>query len=150
MMRTVSYRYLCDKYDTAHKVLPQLGSAQRYRVLQWVHAAEATFALHGLSILYARWFQKGGDVSATEAGMAGNVGKDMDYLEAELGKSSGAFLFGDKPTAADIMMAFSAQFILARELGTKGKEWKGVNAWLKACEGTESYKRAVEKTGHQL
>jgi glutathione S-transferase len=82
--------------------------------------------------------------------MSTNVCKDMDYLEAELGKSSGKFLVGDQVTVADCMMLFSAQFILARELGTKGKKWEKVEKWIADCEGTESYKRAVERTGHKL
>jgi len=53
-------------------------------------------------------------------------------------------------TAADMMMLFSVQFILARELGTKGKSWKKVNEWVERCEATESYKKAVEKSGHTL
>ncbi len=60
--------------------------------------------LHSLAILYARWNQKGGDVAATEAGLAVNVQKDLDYLASELGKSKGKFLVGDSPTAADVMM----------------------------------------------
>lgn len=74
----------------------------------------------------------------------------MDYLEAQLGKSTGKFLVGDKVTVADCMMLFSAQFILARELGTKGRKWEKVEKWIADCEETESYKRAVEKTGHKL
>lgn len=143
-------RYLCDKYDTSNRILPRIGEPKRYQVLQWVHAAEATFALHGLAILYVRWFQKTGNAEETEAGLAGNVQKDMDYLDTELGKSSGKFLVGDSVTAADIMMAFSAQFILARQLGTKGKSWSNIEKWLKACEEAGAYKKAVQKTGHKL
>lgn len=115
-----------------------------------MHAAEATFALHGLAILYARWNQKTGDVAETEAGMAKNVSRDLDYLESTLKQSGGKFLFGDKVTAADIMMHFSAVFILARELGTKGQKWPGVEKWIGDCEGTEAYGAAVKKTGHVL
>lgn len=82
--------------------------------------------------------------------MSVNVCKDMDFLEAELGKSKGNFLVGDSVTVADCMMLFSAQFILARQLGTKGKKWERIEKWIADCENTESYKRAVEKTGHKL
>ena len=85
-------------------MLPPLGDPKRYQILQWVHAAEATYMLHSLAILYARWNQKGGDVAATEAGLAVNVQKDLDYLATELGKSKGKFLVGNGPTAADMMM----------------------------------------------
>ncbi|KAK0926762.1 hypothetical protein LTR57_003804 [Friedmanniomyces endolithicus] len=142
--------YLCDKYDTEHRLLPPLGDPKRYQVLQWVHAAEATYMLHSLAILYGRWNQKGGDVAATEAGLALNVQKDLDYLASERGKSKGMFLVGDGPTAADVMMEFSVDFILTRELGTKGREWERVDQYRKDCQSTATWKKAQKKTGHQL
>ena len=106
--------------------------------------------VHGLAVLYAKWNQKGGDVEATIAGLGKNVQKDLDYLEAILGQSKGKFLFGDEPTAADIMMHFSAAFILVRELGTGGKSWPKINEWIKNCEERQAYKKAVQHTGHKL
>ena len=143
-------RYLCDQYDKQHKLLPAVGDPKRYKVLQWVHAAEATWALHGISILYARWNQKDGDVEQTEKNMSKNVVNDMDFLEETLNKSSGKWLLGDQLTAADTMMHFSATFILARELGVKGRKYPEIERWLKDCEATDSYKKAVQKTGHSL
>nr|OQO32083.1 hypothetical protein B0A51_00621 [Rachicladosporium sp. CCFEE 5018] len=142
--------YLCDTYDTSRRLLPDLGNPKRYAVLQWVHASEATFALHGLAILYARWNQKSGNVEETEAGLSKNVIKDLEYFEAELTKSSAKFLFGDEVTAADISMHFSLVFILARELGTKGRKFERTEKYIKDCEATESYRKAVQKSGHQL
>ncbi|KAL5114944.1 hypothetical protein ACEQ8H_007191 [Pleosporales sp. CAS-2024a] len=144
--------YLCETYDKQGKLLPT-DAAQRVKVRQWVHAAEATFALHALAILYMRWHVK--DVSqdameAAEERMAANVQNDMSWLETELSLSSGGFLCGRDVTAADIMMQFSVAFILARQLGTNGKEWPNINKWMDKCQGTESYQRAVQKTGHKL
>jgi glutathione S-transferase len=127
--------------------------AQRVKVRQWIHASEATFALHALAILYARWHIKDapkGTIEAAEKSMSANVQNDFSWLETELSLSQGQFLCGDHVTASDIMMHFSATFILARELGTQGKEYPSINKWLKACEGTEAYKRAVARTGHKL
>lgn len=86
--------------------------------------------------------------------------KDLDYLESHFHEQEkekeggGRFIMGEKePSAADIMMQFSVRFILMRELGTKGVEkgrWERVERWLELCEGTESYQRAVERTGFQL
>ena len=150
LLSNESCRYLCDTYDKQHRLLPALGDPKRYKVLQWIHAAEATWALHGISILYARWNQKDGDVKKTEEGMSRNVIKDMNFLESELKKSGGKFLLGDSITAADTMMHFSAVFILARELGVKSKDYPGIERYIKDCEATESYKKAVDKTGHSL
>ncbi|PNS18716.1 hypothetical protein CAC42_5255 [Sphaceloma murrayae] len=143
--------YLEEKYDTGHKLIAKDGE-QRYKALRWVHAAEATYALHALPILYVRWFS--GDhtdaAKMIEERMAGNVQKDMELLESELGKSSGKFLLGDDVSVADCMMHFSATFILERELGTAGREYPKIKAWLAACEDTAAYKAAVKKTGYDL
>ena len=53
-------------------------------------------------------------------------------------------------TAADVMMQFSVEFIIAIELGTQGKEHPSILKWMEACRSTETYKRAVKKTGHKL
>lgn len=145
--------YLCETYDKTGKLLPQ-DPKERIKVRQWIHASEATFALHAISILYARWnIPKDvpeGTVEATEKGMSANVQNDLSWLETELSLSTGRFLCGDHVTAADIMMQFSADFILIRELGTQGKEYPNINKWLEDCKNTDSYKRAIEKTGHKL
>lgn len=151
-------RYLSDTFDpqnTLH-LLPPPGTPLRYKTLQWIHASEATFLLHGLACLYVQWHQRDGDVQKTLQGLSGNVVKDLDYLESHLQKQQegGGFIMGGKNiTAADIMMQFSVRFILTRELGTQGVEkgrWERVEGWLELCEGTESYKRAVERTGFRL
>lgn len=71
-------------------------------------------------------------------------------MTAELEKSSGKFLFGDELSVADIQMHFSVSFILKRELGTLGKRWERLEKYVKDCEATESYKAAVERTGHSF
>jgi len=119
-------------------------------VLQWVHASEATYALHGLAVLYCRWFQSGGDVAKTEEGVGVNVQKDFDFLESELQRSEGKFLFGDAVTAADTMMEFTADFVLARELGTKGRTWERVERYVRDCQQTATWQKARERTGHKL
>lgn len=113
--------------------------------------------LHALAITYTRWFspdavKDSGDLEKTEEGMAINVIRDFDWLDGELAKKKykGKFLAGDLVTGADIMMQFSARFILERGLGTKGRHWKHIEEWLKACEETATYQKAVKKTGYSL
>lgn len=119
-------------------------------MLQWVHAAEGTFALHAISVMYARWHQKSGDPKETEIGLSKNIQNDLDFMTAELEKGNGKFLFGDEITVADIQMHFSIAFILGRELGTLGKRWERLETYVKDCEALESYTQAVEKTGHSF
>jgi len=141
---------LCDKYDKQHKLLPPVGDPKRYTVLQWVHASEATYALHGLAVLYCRWFQDGGDVAKTEEALSVNVQKDLDYLDSELEKSKGLFLLGDEVTAADTMMELTVDFVFARQLGTQGKKWARLEKYVKDCQATETWQRAQKKTGYRL
>ena len=56
----------------------------------------------------------------------------------------------DTVSAADIMMGFSIQFILAFGLVPEGRTWEHVNAWVGRIEKNKVYKRAVAKTGYKL
>lgn len=111
--------------------------------------------IHALAVIYARWFssdssQTNGDLQKLEEGLYINVRKDLDWLDGELkGKS---FLVGEGVTAADTMCLMSVQFIFARGLAGEGKErdWGYIHRWIECCEKTETWKRAVEKTGHEL
>ena len=111
--------------------------------------------VHALAITYARWFspssiKDSGAIKELENGLAVNVGKDLDWLEGELKGSN--FLAGDEVTAADTSCVFSVQFIFARDLcaGKKVGEWPCIEAWLRRCEETDGWRRAVAETGHQM
>ncbi len=146
--------YLCENYDPSHRLIPQERIA-RAKVREWIAASEGTFMIHGLAVLYARWqMPEGGKnddiLGQMEKKLSVNVQKDFDWLDFELQSGNGKYLVGDSVTAADTMMGFSAQFIMARKLGTGDRTWPAVEAWVKHLEGLKSYKKAVEKTGHSL
>lgn len=141
-------RYLCEHYDKSHRLLPT-DEAQRVKVREWIHAAEGAFMVHCLPTVYVRRL----DASAAEKlgpGLAGNVAKDLDWLEAELKGGNGGYLVGDHVTAADTMVAFSIQFIFWLKLAPQDRKWEGIEAWLRNVEAAETYQRAVAKTGHHL
>ena len=141
-------RYLCEHYDRSHRLLP-IDETQRVKVREWIHAAEGAFMVHCLPIVYIRRI----DASATEKlapSLAGNVAKDLDWLEAELRRGNGRYLVGDHVTAADTMVAFSIQFIFCLRMAPQDRKWKGIEAWLRNIEAGEMYQRAVAKTGHHL
>jgi glutathione S-transferase len=149
----MSNRYLCDQYDSAHRLIPK-DPAQRVRTEIFMHAAEGTVMLHAIAFQSFRsnvpkaLRESAPDVIAqAETKLSANVQKDLDWLEAELAQAGGGFLVGDTVTAADIMMMFGPQIIFIIKAGTEGKTWPGVEAWIKRCEETASYKRAVEKSG---
>ncbi|KAL9067066.1 MAG: hypothetical protein Q9161_007156 [Pseudevernia consocians] len=140
--------YLCEYYDKSHRLLPT-DEAQRIKVREWMHAAEGAFMIHCLPTVYVRRI----DASAAEKlapDLAGNVAKDLDWLEAELRKGNGRYLVGDHVTAADTMVAFSIQFIFWVRLAPEDRKWEGIEAWLRNVEAGEAYQRAVAKTGHHL
>ncbi|KAF2094717.1 hypothetical protein NA57DRAFT_45755 [Rhizodiscina lignyota] len=134
------------------------GAIAEYILQMWTHAAEGTFLLHSLAIAYAvgNTPSSVSDEAKGEMvkGMSVAVQNDLDWLEKELGDEGTGWLAGKDLTAADVMVHFSAQFIFARDLGTKGVDkgsrWKNITGWLQRCEGSESYKRAVQKTGYTL
>jgi glutathione S-transferase len=148
-------RYICDNYDPEHRLIPADRSL-RARTQIFIHAAEGTAMLHVVSF---QRFRSGipaelraaapDAVAATEAKLVESVKKDLDWLERELA-GSGAFLVGDQLTAADISMHLSVRFPLLLIFGTEGGSWPNVEAWLTRCEETESYKRAVAKTGFEV
>ena len=145
---TTPGRYLCEQYDKSHRLLPT-DEAQRVKVREWIHAAEGTFMIHCLPTVYVRRI----DAAAAEKlspGLAGNVAKDLDWLEAELKMGNGKYLVGNHITAADIMVAFSIQFIFWLKLGPQDRRWEGIEAWLRNMEAGETYQRAIAKTGHHL
>jgi glutathione S-transferase len=148
-------RYICDNYDAEHRLIPA-DPVLRARTQIFTHAAEGTVMLHVMSFyrfhsgIPAELRATAPDaVAAAEAKLAASVKKDFDWLERELA-GSGAFLVGDQLTAADISMHLSVRFPLRFKFGTEGGSWPNVEAWLTRCEETESYKRAVAKTGFEV
>jgi glutathione S-transferase len=149
-------RYLCEHYDPQHRLIPQ-DPAQRARAQIFLHAAEGTLAMHAIANFYFRIFmpqqfrESAADVvAAAEAKMATTVAKDMDWLERELAQSTGPFLVGDTLTVADIMVLFVIQLTYKFKFGGEGKSWPKIEAWVKTCEESASYKRAVERSGFTL
>lgn len=148
-------RYLLDTYDKKHSLLPS-EMAERCKAYEWLHAAEGSFMLHALAILYARW--KIPDQSLLpemEKNMSANVLNDMKWIEGALKEQKDKgndYLVRKSLTVADIMMGFSIEFILTRKLGTGDHDgqWPETKAWLKRCMNRPAYKKAVERSGYTL
>lgn len=149
--------YVCETYDAAGSLLPN-DTALRCQTYEWLHAAEGTFMLHALAILYARWklpAAAGQYLPELEQGLSANVHNDLNWIETALKEQRARghdYLVGDRLTVADVMMQFSIEFIFARELGIKGKlaAWPETRAWLERTMRRPAYQRAVKKTGYTL
>jgi glutathione S-transferase len=155
---TLQTRYIIETYDTQNKFLPK-DAQTRAKVREWIHAAEGTFMLHALAILYARWRLPESVRDALpemDTNLSPNMINDMNWLEGELKAQKGKgsdFIVGKELTAADIMMGFTIEFIMERKLGVKGLgegRWKEVEAWWGRVRQRQAYKKAVERTGYTL
>ena len=155
-------QHLCDKYDQQGKLMPRIdfsnkkSTRERDDITTWLHASEGTFMTHCLAILYARWMfppeiakQHPEGVEQMVKKLAPNVVNDLKWLEKTLSENGG-WLVGGRLTAADVAMEFSVDFLLERELGAKRGDFPGVDKWIERCHQTESYTRAVKKSGHTL
>ena len=145
--------YLVQKYDGEGRLMGKGDEQDNAKVLEWVHAAEGTFAIHALAVLYCRWMVSAEAFAAAEKALSANVQKDLDWLDAELAKSSSGWLVGEDLSLADIMVQFCIEFIFARRLGIRGEgkdRWKNVREWMDKCENSKSYKAAVAQTGYTL
>ena len=156
-------QHLCDKYDAKEgRLLPLMDFSNKQQtrarddVIMWLHAAEGTIMTHAIAILYAKWqFPAELAEKYPEAAeemvqkLTPNVTNDLRWVEKTLNENGG-WLVGGKLTAADIMTEFSVDWLLERELGAKKGDFPTIDRWLDRCHETESWKRAVEKSGHTL
>ncbi|KAL8788609.1 MAG: hypothetical protein Q9195_007204 [Heterodermia aff. obscurata] len=145
-------QYLIDEYDTLHYLLP-LDPTLKAKTLLYMHAAEATFFVHGLVPFYVkRTVPDAPDDLLQEFSI--DIGADLDWLDAQIKSTGTRFLVSDNVTAADTMMGFSIQFILEFRLHPHEQEhenrWGHVRKWLANIEACRGYQAAVGKTGHTL
>lgn len=68
-------------------------------------------------------------------------------MEDTLAESSSGFLVGSDLTLADIMLAFSAHFVLVRGLGAKWEEdgFPNVKKWINKLRRRDAWIRATEQ-----
>lgn len=141
--------YLLASYDEEHRLMARGPSAAWAKTLHFIHAAEGTMMTHCLPFIYVNRI----DAAAAEGlrpKLARIVGKDLDWLEQELGLKGGGWLVGESVSAADTMMAFSVMFIFANGLAPKDGRWRNVERWLQRVEERKAWREAVRKTGFEL
>ena len=99
-------------------------------------------------ITYSRWFMPEAHQDALpelEKSLATNVKLDLQYIDDHLAQSASGFLEGNDLTLAEIMLAFSVQFVLVRGLGAKWAEpgYENIKAWIRRLQGREGWQRAT-------
>lgn len=80
-----------------------------------------------------------------EKALAVNVNNDLNFVEAALAKNT--YVVGEALTLADIMLAFSAQFVLARGLGAKWEEstYPNIKRWIRMLRKREGWRLASKQ-----
>lgn len=105
--------YLCQRFPEQSARLFPTDLVARAEVLEWLHGAEGTFAVHGMALLYARWTiaeEAKHTMPGMEERLSRNIVNDFNWLEGQLQKQQAEgrdWIVGDGLTVADIQMQFT-------------------------------------------
>ncbi len=146
--------YLVDKYSGG-RLLPPAGTEQRRRYTYWLHYAEGSampplllkLVFDRVAANPAPWpvsaIARRIAATVTNAFIAPNLKRHLDYIEAELG--SHPWFAGEQFTAADVQMSFPLEIAVSRA----GLDASRPNstAFLERIHARDAYKRALERGG---
>ena len=146
--------YLVGKYGDG-RLIPPAGTAQRLRYTYWLHYAEGSAMTPLLfKLVFDRiatnptpWpisaISRRIAATVTNAFIAPNLQRHLDYIEAELGVHT--WFAGEQFTAADVQMSFPLEIAVTRA-GLNASRPKSM-AFLERIHTREAYKRALERGG---
>jgi glutathione S-transferase len=131
--------YLCERHGGAHLV-PERGTADHVRYLEWLHFAEGSAMTPILLNLYT---SRLGDASAPlRPRIDHQLQSHFQYMEDRLRPSG--FFVGDSLTGADIMLSFPAE--AAVKMGHAADKSK-LAAFVAAIHARPAYQAALAKGG---
>jgi glutathione S-transferase len=146
--------YLVDRYGEG-RLAPPVGTPQRLRYSYWLHFAEGS-AMPPLLLkliftripqspmpFFARPIARGIANKVMAAMVDPNLQRQLDFMEAELGKSE--WFAGDEFSAADIQMSFPVEAAAMRAGLDAGRP--RLMAYLKRIHARPAYGRALERGG---
>ena len=144
---------LLEKYDEG-RMLPKAGTPERLRHTFWLHYAEGSMMPPLLLSLvfnrvrtapmpfFVKPIARGIADEVTKSFIAPQLKTHLDYVEAELGKST--WFVGEEPTGADIMMSFPLEAAASRGgLGDRPK----IAAFVARVHARPAYAKALERGG---
>jgi glutathione S-transferase len=146
--------YLVDRYGGG-RLVPPAGTAQRQRYTYWLHYAEGSamsplllkLVFDRVAVNPAPWpvsaIARRIAATVTNAFIAPNLKRHLDYIEAELGLHS--WFAGEQFTAADVQMSFPLEIAVSRA-GLDAGRPKSM-AFLDRIHARDAYKRALERGG---
>lgn len=147
--------YFMDRHPDAG-LRPEIGDPAREKYQYWLHAAEGSLMpllvmalffgrMETVPPFFIRPVVKAVTGKIREMYLTPSTTNMMDFIEAELGKSS--WFAGEKISGADIMMSFPLEAAMARV--TNGKSYPNIERWLEKIHARPAYQKAVEKGGVQ-
>jgi glutathione S-transferase len=146
--------YLVGKYGDG-RLIPAADTAQRLRYTYWLHYAEGSAMTPLLfKLVFDRiatnptpWpisaISRRIAATVTNAFIAPNLKRHLDYIEAELGLHT--WFAGEQFTAADMQMSFPLEIAVTRA-GLNASRPKSA-AFLDRIHALDAYKRALERGG---
>ncbi len=147
--------YLADRYGNG-RLAPPPGTSGRLRYSYWIHFAEGT-AMPPLLLklvfdriekapapFFVRPIARAIANRAKGTFVQPNIDRNLDYMEAELGKSN--WFAGNEFSAADVQMSFPLEAAAAR--GGLDSRRPRLMAFLERIHARPAYHRALERGGH--
>jgi glutathione S-transferase len=147
--------YLADRYGSG-RLAPPPGTSGRLRYSYWLHFAEGT-AMPPLllklvfdriekapSPFFVRPIARAIANRAKSTFVQPNIDRNLDYLEAELGKTE--WFAGNEFSAADVQMSFPLEAAAAR--GGLDSRRPRLMAFLERLHARPAYRRALERGGN--
>jgi len=147
--------YLADRYGNG-RLAPPPGTSGRLRYSYWIHFAEGT-AMPPLLLklvfdriekapapFFVRPIARAIAKRAKDTFVQPNIDRNLDYMEAELGKS--AWFAGNEFSAADVQMSFPLEAAAAR--GGLDSRRPRLMAFLERIHARPAYRRALERGGN--
>ena len=131
--------YLCERHGGAHLV-PERGTGDHVRYLEWIHFAEGSAMTPILLRLYT---SRLGDAAAPlKPRIDQQLESHFQFMEDSITPSG--FFVGDTLSGADIMLSFAAEIAMAQGFGDRMPK---LAAFVKMAHGRPAYQRALEKGG---
>lgn len=131
--------YICD-YHGGEKLVPQRGTDDHVRHLQWMHFAEGSAMTPILLRIYTA--RLGEAAAPLEARITQQLDSHFAYMESAV--SEDGHFVGDNLTAADIMLSFPAEIAIMQGLAQR---FPKLANFVNACHGRPAWRRAREKGG---
>lgn len=144
--------YLVGRYGNG-RLVPKPDTPERLRYTYFLHFAEGSAMPpllmklvfdrieHGPMPFFARPIARAIARKVKDGFIMPNIRNQLDFLEAELGKST--WFAGEEFSAADIQMSFPVEAAIARAGGDR----PNMRAFLERIHARPAYRRALERGG---